>query len=167
VFCPYPLQSEETRTELSWIAWVLRQVHSNYFISSWYRRNFYRRPSLHKPTSLLWASSRTLRGIQKFTLCDTFLDLSQVQIFYCGYMSGMVLFQYLLQQKPLWSGKHALLLRTVHPTDSYYAKSGRTSEYRSIGVADLSKKGERDDTASAYVLRPLKPFFVSIYGRSD
>ena len=59
------------------------------------------------------------------------------------------------------------LLRTVHPTDSYYAKSGRTSEYRSIGVSDLGKKGERDDTASAYVLRPLKPLFVSIYGRSD
>src|ERR1700733_13367369 len=34
-----------------------------------------------------------------------------------------------------------ILLRTVHPTDSYYAKSGRTSEYRSIGVSDLSKKG--------------------------
>ena len=26
------------------------------------------------------------------------------------------------------------MLRTVHPTDSYYAKSGRTSEYRSIGL---------------------------------
>jgi hypothetical protein len=51
--------------------------------------------------------------------------------------------------------------------DSYYTKSNQTSEYRSIGVSDLSKKGERDNTASAYVLRPLKPLFVSIYRRSD
>jgi hypothetical protein len=30
-----------------------------------------------------------------------------------------------------------ILLRTVHPTDSYYAKSSGTSDYRSIGVLDL------------------------------
>ena len=36
------------------------------------------------------------------------------------------------------------------------------SEYRT-----WSKKGEKDDAASAYVLRPLYPLFVSIYEGSD
>ena len=51
-----------------------------------------------------------------------------------------------------------ILLRTVHPMDSYYVKSGWTSEYWSIGVPEFQtccKKGERDDVASAYVLCPL------------
>ena len=50
-----------------------------------------------------------------------------------------------------------ILLRTVHLTDSYYAKSGRrcrTPELRECRGPELQEH-EGDDAASAYVLRPL------------
>jgi RNA polymerase Rpb1, domain 3/RNA polymerase Rpb1, domain 6 len=114
-FTAHPIsipQREETRAELSQIAWVPRQVSSNYFISSWYRDNIYcyRRSSFHKPTSLSWVPSRTLCGIRKFTLRDTFLDWSQVQniLLWVPEWDGAVPIPAIVKPKPLWSGKQIL-----------------------------------------------------------
>ncbi|KIM71542.1 hypothetical protein PILCRDRAFT_40910, partial [Piloderma croceum F 1598] len=65
------LQSEETRAELSQIAWVPPQVHITYLLLSFIS------PQANKP--VMGIVQDTLCGIRKFTLRDTFLDWNQVQ----------------------------------------------------------------------------------------
>ncbi|KAJ7924363.1 hypothetical protein B0H13DRAFT_1978078 [Mycena leptocephala] len=78
-------QSEETRAELSQIAWVPRQIIS---------------PQANKP--VMGIVQDTLCGIRKFTLRDTFLDWNQ--------WDGAVPIPAIVKPKPLWTGKQILSL---------------------------------------------------------
>ncbi|PCH33167.1 RNA polymerase II large subunit [Wolfiporia cocos MD-104 SS10] len=86
-------QSEETRAELSQIAWVPRQIIS---------------PQANKP--VMGIVQDTLCGIRKFTLRDTFLDWSQVQniLLWVPDWDGSVPIPAIIKPKPLWTGKQIL-----------------------------------------------------------
>ncbi|CAK5279790.1 unnamed protein product [Mycena citricolor] len=86
-------QSEETRAELSQIAWVPRQIIS---------------PQANKP--VMGIVQDTLCGIRKFTLRDTFLDWKQVQniLLWVPDWDGLVPIPTILKPKPLWTGKQIL-----------------------------------------------------------
>ncbi|KAJ7630347.1 DNA-directed RNA polymerase II, subunit 1 [Roridomyces roridus] len=88
-------QSEETRAELSQIAWVPRQIIS---------------PQANKP--VMGIVQDTLCGIRKFTLRDTFLDWNQVQniLLWVPEWDGSVPIPAIIKPKPLWSGKQILSL---------------------------------------------------------
>lgn len=88
-------QSEETRAELSQIAWVPRQIIS---------------PQANKP--VMGIVQDTLCGIRKFTLRDTFLDWNQVQniLLWVPEWDGSVPIPAILKPKPLWTGKQILSL---------------------------------------------------------
>uniref|UniRef100_A0A8H7YB65 DNA-directed RNA polymerase subunit n=2 Tax=Psilocybe TaxID=71950 RepID=A0A8H7YB65_PSICU len=88
-------QSEETRAELSQIAWVPRQIIS---------------PQANKP--VMGIVQDTLCGIRKFTLRDTFLDWNQVQniLLWVPEWDGTVPIPAILKPKPLWTGKQILSL---------------------------------------------------------
>ncbi|KAG1741771.1 DNA-directed RNA polymerase II, subunit 1 [Suillus paluster] len=86
-------QSEETRAELSQIAWVPRQIIS---------------PQANKP--VMGIVQDTLCGIRKFTLRDTFLDWNHVQniLLWVPSWDGNVPIPAIIKPKPLWSGKQIL-----------------------------------------------------------
>ncbi|KIK43849.1 hypothetical protein CY34DRAFT_803352 [Suillus luteus UH-Slu-Lm8-n1] len=86
-------QSEETRAELSQIAWVPRQIIS---------------PQANKP--VMGIVQDTLCGIRKFTLRDTFLDWNQVQniLLWVPGWDGNVPIPAIIKPKPMWSGKQIL-----------------------------------------------------------
>ncbi|KAH7920489.1 DNA-directed RNA polymerase II, subunit 1 [Leucogyrophana mollusca] len=86
-------QSEETRAELSQIAWVPRQIIS---------------PQANKP--VMGIVQDTLCGIRKFTLRDTFLDWNQVQniLLWVPEWDGAVPTPAIIKPKPLWTGKQIL-----------------------------------------------------------
>ncbi|EGN92710.1 hypothetical protein SERLA73DRAFT_98944 [Serpula lacrymans var. lacrymans S7.3] len=86
-------QSEETRAELSQIAWVPRQIIS---------------PQANKP--VMGIVQDTLCGIRKFTLRDTFLDWNQVQniLLWVPDWDGNVPIPSIIKPKPLWTGKQIL-----------------------------------------------------------
>ncbi|KAI0809109.1 beta and beta-prime subunits of DNA dependent RNA-polymerase [Irpex lacteus] len=86
-------QSEETRAELSQIAWVPRQIIS---------------PQANKPVMAIVQD--TLCGIRKFTLRDTFLDWNQVQniLLWVPDWDGTIPTPVVLKPKPLWTGKQIL-----------------------------------------------------------
>ncbi|KAF8584960.1 beta and beta-prime subunits of DNA dependent RNA-polymerase [Ramaria rubella] len=86
-------QSEETRAELSQIAWVPRQIIS---------------PQANKP--VMGIVQDTLCGIRKFTLRDTFLDWNQVQniLLWVPEWDGTVPIPAIVKPKPLWTGKQLL-----------------------------------------------------------
>ena len=86
-------QSEETRAELSQIAWVPRQIIS---------------PQANKP--VMGIVQDTLCGIRKFTLRDTFVDWIQVQniLLWLPDWDGVVPIPTILKPKPLWTGKQIL-----------------------------------------------------------
>ncbi|KII94419.1 hypothetical protein PLICRDRAFT_36689 [Plicaturopsis crispa FD-325 SS-3] len=88
-------QSEETRAELSQIAWVPRQIIS---------------PQANKP--VMGIVQDTLCGIRKFTLRDTFLDWNQVQniLLWVPDWDGAVPVPAIVKPKPLWTGKQILSL---------------------------------------------------------
>ncbi|KAG8902646.1 DNA-directed RNA polymerase II subunit rpb1 [Tulasnella sp. 403] len=88
-------QSEETRAELSQIAWVPRQIIS---------------PQANKP--VMGIVQDTLCGIRKFTLKDTFLDWTQVQniLLWVPDWDGIIPTPVILRPKPLWTGKQILSL---------------------------------------------------------
>ncbi|KAI0757559.1 beta and beta-prime subunits of DNA dependent RNA-polymerase [Daedaleopsis nitida] len=88
-------QSEETRAELSQIAWVPRQIIS---------------PQANKP--VMGIVQDTLCGIRKFTLRDCFLDWSQVQniLLWVPDWDGTVPTPAIIKPKPLWTGKQLLSL---------------------------------------------------------
>ncbi|TRM62440.1 hypothetical protein BD626DRAFT_499229 [Schizophyllum amplum] len=80
-------QSEETRAELSQIAWVPRQVSRSWGIVQ-----------------------DTLAGIRKFTLRDAFLDWNFVQniLLWVPGWDGSVPIPAIIKPKPLWTGKQIL-----------------------------------------------------------
>ncbi|QRW05817.1 DNA-directed RNA polymerase III subunit C5 [Ceratobasidium sp. AG-Ba] len=86
-------QSEETRAELSQIAWVPRQIIS---------------PQANKP--VMGIVQDTLCGIRKITLRDTFLDWAFVQniLLWVPGWDGQVPTPTILKPKPLWTGKQIL-----------------------------------------------------------
>ncbi|KAH9036612.1 beta and beta-prime subunits of DNA dependent RNA-polymerase [Lactarius pseudohatsudake] len=86
-------QSEETRAELSQIAWVPRQIIS---------------PQANKP--VMGIVQDTLCGIRKFTLRDCFLDWNQVQniLLWVPEWDGTVPTPAIIKPKPLWTGKQIL-----------------------------------------------------------
>ncbi|THG98988.1 hypothetical protein EW026_g3272 [Hermanssonia centrifuga] len=86
-------QSEETRAELSQIAWVPRQIIS---------------PQANKP--VMGIVQDTLCGIRKFTLRDTFLDWNQVQniLLWVPEWDGTVPTPAIIKPKMLWTGKQLL-----------------------------------------------------------
>ncbi|KIK66076.1 hypothetical protein GYMLUDRAFT_38551 [Collybiopsis luxurians FD-317 M1] len=88
-------QSEETRAELSQIAWVPRQIIS---------------PQANKP--VMGIVQDTLCGIRKLTLRDTFFDWDQVQniLLWVPEWDGTVPTPAILKPKPLWTGKQILSL---------------------------------------------------------
>ncbi|KAG9081047.1 DNA-directed RNA polymerase II subunit rpb1 [Ceratobasidium sp. 370] len=85
--------SEETRAELSQIAWVPRQIIS---------------PQANKP--VMGIVQDTLCGIRKLTLRDTFLDWNFVQniLLWVPGWDGQVPVPTILKPKPLWTGKQIL-----------------------------------------------------------
>lgn len=86
-------QSEETRAELSQIAWVAKQIVS---------------PQANKP--VMGIVQDTLCGIRKFTLRDCLLDFNQVQniLLWVPLWDGTVPTPCILKPKPYWSGKQIL-----------------------------------------------------------
>ncbi|KAI0075928.1 beta and beta-prime subunits of DNA dependent RNA-polymerase [Panus rudis PR-1116 ss-1] len=86
-------QSEETRAELSQIAWVPRQIIS---------------PQANKP--VMGIVQDTLCGIRKFTLRDCFLDWNQVQniLLWVPEWDGSIPTPAIIKPKPLWTGKQIL-----------------------------------------------------------
>ncbi|TFK38673.1 hypothetical protein BDQ12DRAFT_683152 [Crucibulum laeve] len=88
-------QSEETRAELSQIAWVPRQIIS---------------PQANKP--VMGIVQDTLCGIRKFTLRDCFLDWNQVQniLLWVPDWDGSVPTPAIIKPKPLWTGKQMISL---------------------------------------------------------
>ncbi|KZW00731.1 beta and beta-prime subunits of DNA dependent RNA-polymerase [Exidia glandulosa HHB12029] len=88
-------QSEETRAELSQIAWVPRQIIS---------------PQANKP--VMGIVQDTLCGIRKLTLRDTFLDWNAVQniLLWVPDWDGSIPTPAIIKPKPLWTGKQILSL---------------------------------------------------------
>ncbi|KIP04024.1 hypothetical protein PHLGIDRAFT_76648 [Phlebiopsis gigantea 11061_1 CR5-6] len=88
-------QSEETRAELSQIAWVPRQIIS---------------PQANKP--VMGIVQDTLCGIRKFTLRDAFLDWNLVQniLLWVPEWDGTIPTPAIIKPKPLWTGKQILSL---------------------------------------------------------
>ncbi|KAI0042209.1 beta and beta-prime subunits of DNA dependent RNA-polymerase [Auriscalpium vulgare] len=86
-------QSEETRAELSQIAWVPRQIIS---------------PQANKP--VMGIVQDTLCGIRKFTLRDTFLDWNAVQniLLWVPDWDGSVPIPAIIKPKPMWTGKQMI-----------------------------------------------------------
>ncbi|KAK8854811.1 hypothetical protein IAR55_003550 [Kwoniella newhampshirensis] len=86
-------QSEETRAELSQIAWVPRQIVS---------------PQANKP--VMGIVQDTLCGVRKFTLRDNFIDWLQVQhiLLWLPGWDGTIPPPAILKPKPMWTGKQLL-----------------------------------------------------------
>ncbi|KAL6301005.1 beta and beta-prime subunits of DNA dependent RNA-polymerase [Sparassis latifolia] len=88
-------QSEETRAELSQIAWVPRQIIT---------------PQANRP--VMGIVQDALCGVRKFTLRDTFLEWNQVQniLLWVPDWDGTVPVPAIIKPKPLWTGKQILSL---------------------------------------------------------
>ncbi|BEI98573.1 hypothetical protein CcaverHIS631_0308720 [Cutaneotrichosporon cavernicola] len=88
-------QSEETRAELSQIAWVPRQIIS---------------PQANKP--VMGIVQDTLCGLRKFTLRDNFCDWALVQniLLWLPGWDGTIPPPAIIKPKPMWSGKQLLSL---------------------------------------------------------
>ncbi|KAF8315634.1 beta and beta-prime subunits of DNA dependent RNA-polymerase [Clavulina sp. PMI_390] len=86
-------QSEETRAELSQIAWVAKQIVS---------------PQANKP--VMGIVQDTLCGVRKFTLRDCFMDWPMVQniLMWVPGWDGSVPIPAIIAPKPLWTGKQIL-----------------------------------------------------------
>ena len=86
-------QSEETRAELSQIAWVAKNIVS---------------PQGNKP--VMGIVQDTLCGIRKFTLRDSLLDIDQVQniLLWVPEWDGKFPTPCILKPRPMWSGKQII-----------------------------------------------------------
>lgn len=100
-------QSEETRAELSLIAWVPRQIVS---------------PQSNKP--VMGIVQDTLCGIRKMTLRDTFMDRDFVQnlLLWVPGWDGVLPPPAIIKPKALWTGKQ--LVSMVVPKGVNYNKQG-------------------------------------------
>ncbi|TFK71732.1 beta and beta-prime subunits of DNA dependent RNA-polymerase [Pluteus cervinus] len=105
-------QSEETRAELSQIAWVPRQIIS---------------PQANKP--VMGIVQDTLCGIRKFTLRDTFLDWNAVQniLLWVPDWDGAVPIPAIIKPKPLWTGKQILSLTIPRGINIHRSPDPRSS----------------------------------------
>ncbi|KAF5376975.1 hypothetical protein D9615_007212 [Tricholomella constricta] len=105
-------QSEETRAELSQIAWVPRQIIS---------------PQANKP--VMGIVQDTLCGIRKFTLRDTFLDWNAVQniLLWVPEWDGSVPIPAIVKPKPLWTGKQILSLTIPRGINIHRSPDPRSS----------------------------------------
>ncbi|KAH0590072.1 DNA-directed RNA polymerase II subunit rpb1 [Termitomyces sp. J132] len=105
-------QSEETRAELSQIAWVPRQIIS---------------PQANKP--VMGIVQDTLCGIRKFTLRDTFLDWNAVQniLLWVPDWDGTVPIPAIVKPKPLWTGKQILSMTIPRGINIHRAPEPRSS----------------------------------------
>ncbi|KAI5120862.1 hypothetical protein M0805_008235 [Coniferiporia weirii] len=105
-------QSEETRAELSQIAWVPRQIIS---------------PQANKP--VMGIVQDTLCGVRKFTLRDTFLDWNQVQniLLWVPNWDGSIPTPAILKPKPLWTGKQMLSLTIPRGINIYRSPDPKSS----------------------------------------
>ncbi|KAH7330647.1 beta and beta-prime subunits of DNA dependent RNA-polymerase [Rhizoctonia solani] len=116
-------QSEETRAELSQIAWVPRQIIS---------------PQANKP--VMGIVQDTLCGIRKITLRDNFLDWAFVQniLLWVPEWDGHVPVPAILKPKPLWTGKQILSLCVPSGINVFRApdKDKRTNRVPSNPVND-------------------------------
>ena len=101
-------QSEETRAELSQIAWVPRQASTIIIPDFDSRSDGIISPQANKP--VMGIVQDTLCVIRKFTLRDTFLDWNQVQniLLWVPEWDGAVPIPAIVKPKPLWSGKQIL-----------------------------------------------------------
>lgn len=99
-------QSEETRAELSQIAWVPRQIVA---------------PASNKP--VMGIVQDTLAGIRKFTLRDCFMDRDFVQniLLWVPGWDGVLPPPAIIKPKPLWTGKQLVSL-TLPKGINYNAK---------------------------------------------
>ncbi|KIM39097.1 hypothetical protein M413DRAFT_447445 [Hebeloma cylindrosporum] len=105
-------QSEETRAELSQIAWVPRQIIS---------------PQANKP--VMGIVQDTLCGIRKFTLRDCFLDWNQVQniLLWVPEWDGAVPIPAILKPKPLWTGKQILSMTIPRGINIHHSPDPKSS----------------------------------------
>lgn len=105
-------QSEETRAELSQIAWVPRQIIS---------------PQANKP--VMGIVQDTLCGIRKFTLRDTFLDWNAVQniLLWVPEWDGSIPTPAIIKPKPLWTGKQILSLTVPRGINIHRSPDPRSS----------------------------------------
>ncbi|KAH8108646.1 hypothetical protein DFH11DRAFT_1820556 [Phellopilus nigrolimitatus] len=105
-------QSEETRAELSQIAWVPRQIIS---------------PQANKP--VMGIVQDTLCGVRKFTLRDSFLDWTQVQniLLWVPNWDGSIPTPANLKPKPLWTGKQILSMTTPRGINIFRSPEPKSS----------------------------------------
>ncbi|PAV21644.1 beta and beta-prime subunits of DNA dependent RNA-polymerase [Pyrrhoderma noxium] len=105
-------QSEETRAELSQIAWVAKQIIS---------------PQANKP--VMGIVQDTLCGIRKFTLRDCFLDWAQVQniLLWVPGWDGTIPTPTILKPKPLWTGKQILSMTIPRGINIFRAPDPKSS----------------------------------------
>ncbi|OWZ41000.1 DNA-directed RNA polymerase II subunit RPB1 [Cryptococcus neoformans c8] len=120
-------QSEETRAELSQIAWVPRQIVS---------------PQANKP--VMGIVQDTLCGIRKFTLRDNFLDWLQVQhiLLWLPEWNGTIPPPAIFKPKPMWTGKQLLSMTIPKGINITYKNNEKPSP---IDVTDenvLIENGE-------------------------
>ncbi|ADV22759.1 DNA-directed RNA polymerase II subunit RPB1 [Cryptococcus gattii Ru294] len=120
-------QSEETRAELSQIAWVPRQIVS---------------PQANKP--VMGIVQDTLCGIRKFTLRDNFLDWLQVQhiLLWLPEWDGSIPPPAIFKPKPMWTGKQLLSMTIPKGINITYKNNEKPSP---IDVTDenvLIENGE-------------------------
>ncbi|KAL7422808.1 DNA-directed RNA polymerase II core subunit rpo21 [Cryptotrichosporon argae] len=111
-------QSEETRAELSQIAWVPRQIIS---------------PQANKP--VMGIVQDTLCGIRKFTLRDAFCDWDFVQniLLWVPDWDGTIPPPAILKPRPMWTGKQLLSLCIPHGINITYKNNEKPS---SIDITD-------------------------------
>ncbi|KAF9491957.1 DNA-directed RNA polymerase II, subunit 1 [Pleurotus eryngii] len=105
-------QSEETRAELSQIAWVPRQIVS---------------PQANKP--VMGIVQDTLCGIRKLTLRDTFMDWNAVQniLLWVPDWDGIVPIPSIIKPKPMWTGKQILSLAIPRGINIFRAAEPKSS----------------------------------------
>ncbi|KAL4260389.1 DNA-directed RNA polymerase subunit [Pleurotus pulmonarius] len=105
-------QSEETRAELSQIAWVPRQIVS---------------PQANKP--VMGIVQDTLCGIRKLTLRDTFMDWNAVQniLLWVPDWDGIVPIPAIIKPKPMWTGKQILSLAIPRGINIFRAAEPKSS----------------------------------------
>ncbi|WVO13428.1 hypothetical protein L204_101043 [Cryptococcus depauperatus] len=120
-------QSEETRAELSQIAWVPRQIVS---------------PQANKP--VMGIVQDTLCGIRKFTLRDNLLDWLQVQhiLLWLPEWDGTIPPPAIFKPKPMWTGKQLLSMTIPKGINITYKNNEKPSP---IDVTDenvLIENGE-------------------------
>jgi DNA-directed RNA polymerase II subunit RPB1 len=122
-------QSEETRAELSQIAWVPRQVSLGFVGSDCPDAHLYQiiSPQANKP--VMGIVQDTLCGIRKFTLRDTFLDWTQVQniLLWVPEWDGAVPIPAIVKPKPLWTGKQMLSLCIPRGINIYRSPDPKSS----------------------------------------